>query len=372
MNGIDLQIIAIALPVAYACTLLGVFLTLRGTALMSDAISHAILPGIVGMFLYTHAIHSPLLLISATCCGMLTVVLTELLISSKSLKEDAAIGLIFPLFFSVGIIAICMYARTVHLDIDMVIMGEIIFAPLNTWSFMGYNMGPCALWSMSVILLLNSFFVALCYKELKISTFDPAFAHALGYSPTLIHYILMSLTGITCVGAFDIVGSIVVVALIVGPAATAYLLTKKLDRMLYFSLVAATFAVLLGYTCAYYFDVSIAGSIAAANGFLFSFALICAPERGLCAQHLWHRNHRINLAVTLICEQIEQKQGYTLKELAHDLGWHEKLCRHVITHAVRRGLVEVQSHVLTLTPKGLKTFHNEHSTSPYQNLVANS
>lgn len=354
MSGIDLQIIAIALPVAYACTLLGVFLTLRGTALMSDAISHAILPGIVGMFLYTHAMHSPLLLIAATCSGMLTVVLTELLISSKSLKEDAAIGLVFPLFFSVGIIAICLYARTVHLDIDMVIMGEIIFAPFDTWTFMGYSMGPCALWSMSIILLLNSLFVALCYKELQISTFDPACAQALGFSPASVHYILMSLTGITCVGAFDIVGSIVVVALIVGPAATAYLLTKKLNRMLYISLATATLAVLLGYACAYYCDVSIAGSIAAANGFLFALALLCAPDKGLLAQHLWQRKHHINIAAQLICAHIARIQTCTAKQLAHDFGWHEKRCKDIIAYAIEKRLIIKKGQLLTLSPIGLK------------------
>lgn len=348
MSCIDLQIIAIALPVAYACTLLGVFLTLRGTALMSDAISHAILPGIVSMFLYTHTMHSPLLLIAATFSGMLTVVLTELLISSKSLKEDAAIGLVFPLFFSIGIIAICFYARTVHLDIDMVIMGEIIFAPFNTWTFMGYAMGPCALWSMSIILLLNSFFVTYFYKELQLSTFDPAYAHALGFSPTVIHYILMTLTGITCVGAFDIVGSIVVVALIVGPAATAFLLTKKLEPMLYLSLITATCAVLLGYACAYYFDVSIAGSIATANGFLFTLAMLCAPEKGLLAQYLWHRRNLIRIAVPLICEHLARVHTCTVKQLSHDFGWSEGQCRRVVTHAVQKGLVIKHAEALML------------------------
>ena len=316
MTAIDLQIIAVALPLAYACTLLGLFLTLRGTALMSDAISHAILPGIVGMFLYTHTLHSPLLLIAAACSGMLTVFITELLISSQSLKEDAAIGLVFPLFFSVGIIAICLYARTVHLDIDMVIMGEIIFAPFNTWTFMGYSMGPCALWNMSVILLLNTLFIASCWKELQLSTFDGSFAHTIGYSPILIHYILMGLTGITCVGAFDIVGSIVVVALMVGPAATAYLLTKQLDRMLYISLLCATLAIFFGYALAYYCDVSIAGSIATVNGLLFTCALLFAPKRGIFAQICYIGNNGCILLYLLYAKSLNRNNAVRLNN------WH--------------------------------------------------
>jgi manganese/zinc/iron transport system permease protein len=307
MCVIDIPVIILMLMLAYACTLLGVFLTLRGTALMSDAISHAVLPGIVGMFLYTQQLHSPLLLIAATGSGMLTLFLTEHLIRSRALKEDAAIGLIFPLFFSVGIILICLYARTVHLDIDMVIMGEIIFAPFNRWYFFDIDMGPSALWSMGSMLLANTLFVSFFFKELCTTTFDPLCARTTGFSPRLIHYLLMGLTGITCVGAFDIVGSIVVVALIVGPAATAYLCTHSLQRMLYFSLAVATATVALGYGGAYLADVSIAGSVATASGILFAFALLCAPDRGIIARSLLRRKKRAELADQLI--QRAMKKG---------------------------------------------------------------
>lgn len=272
MNYFDLQIIAIALLVAYACTLIGVFLVAQGTALMSDAISHAVLPGIVGMFMLTHNMHSPLLIIAATASGLLTAFLTNKLISLKTLKEDAAIGLVFPLFFSVGIVMLCSYARTVHLDIDMVIMGEIIFAPFNTWSIMGYSMGPIAVWNMSGILLLNALVLALLYKEFQISIFDPVYARTLGFNTHILSYLLMSLTAITCVGAFDIVGSVVVVSLIIGPASCAYLLTTSLEKMLYVALGIATCSIILGYFLAYGFDSSIAGCIATANGLLFSCA----------------------------------------------------------------------------------------------------
>ena len=222
----------IALLVSVAAILPGIFLVLRGIALMSDAISHAILPGIVIMFLYMHNLHSPWLMLGASCAGIATVLLTEGLIATNCLKKDAAIGLVFPLFFSVGIILISLYARSVHLDVDMVIMGEMLFTPFDTLHVGGYNLGPSALWTMSIILLLNSLFVACCYKELQLSTFDQPFARAIGFAPTTIYYLLMCLTSITAVGAFDIVGSIVVVALMITPPATAYLLVKTLDRMI--------------------------------------------------------------------------------------------------------------------------------------------
>jgi manganese/zinc/iron transport system permease protein len=281
-----MYIIVIALLVAYACALPGLFLVLRGTALMSDAISHAVLPGIVGMFLITHSLHSPLLIVAAAAGGMLTVCLTNYLISQRSLKEDAAIGLVFPLFFSIGIMMLCVFARTIHLDIDMVIMGEIIFAPFNTWHIAGYNMGPCALWNMSIILLINALCISSYYKELQLCLFDPIYAQVLQFSPTCIDYMLLSLTGITCVGAFDIVGSVVVVALIVGPAATAYVLTKQLHHMLYIAYGFATASVLLGYLSAYYTDTSVTGSIAAMNGLLFACAVAYARIKELITDYV--------------------------------------------------------------------------------------
>ncbi|MEX0849152.1 MAG: metal ABC transporter permease [Candidatus Dependentiae bacterium] len=353
MNIVDVQIITIALLVAYACTLPGIFLTLRGMALMSDAISHAILPGIVIMFLCTHNLHSPFLTIAASCTGIVTVLLTESLIATKCLKEDAAIGLVFPLFFSVGIILICLYARTVHLDIDMVIMGEIIFAPFDTLYIHGYPAGPHALWNMIVILLINSLFVALCYKELQITTFNKGLASALGFSPLIIQYILMCLTSITCVGTFDIVGSIVVVALIIGPASTAYLISRTLHRMIHISFVAATLSVLLGYIFAYTLDVSIAGSIATMNGLLFLSALLFAPKRGLCAQYISNTKERKQHAMRLLCSYIKYHNACTFDQLADDMQWSHKKCSGIVQYALKEKFILQHENKLIVSKDGL-------------------
>ncbi len=351
--AIDIQIITIALLVAYACTLPGIFLTLRGMALMSDAISHAILPGIVLMFLLTHNLHSPLLMIAASCTGILTVMLTESLIATKCLKKDAAIGLVFPLFFSIGIILICLYARTVHLDIDMVIMGEIIFAPFNTLYIYGYPMGPHALWHMIIILLLNSLFVATCYKELKATTFNPSFARALGFTPWIIQYLLMCLTSITCVGAFDIVGSIVVVALIIGPAATAYLCAKTVDRMITISFIVATLSVFCGYAGARICDVSIAGSIASTNGLLFILALCFAPQRGLMWQCMQNNKQWQHHAIALLCFHINKHNACTHSQLQQNMNWSHKQCARILKKAMHENLISKHGQQFILTSHGL-------------------
>ena len=272
--SIELQIILIACLTSIACILPGVFLVLRGVALMSDAISHAILLGIALMFLFVKNLHSPLLIVGASLAGIATVFLTELLINTKRLKKDAAIGLVFPLFFSIGVILISKFARNVHLDLDMVLLGELAFAPFNRLMINGIDCGPYALWVMSGITLINALFVSLFYKELKLITFDPVLARSLGFSPVLIYYALMTLTSITAVGAFDIVGSLVVVALMITPAATAYLLTNQLHTMIGLSLGVGIASSIFGYVLATVLDASIAGSIATMTGVLFLGALL--------------------------------------------------------------------------------------------------
>ncbi|RMG68597.1 MAG: metal ABC transporter permease, partial [Calditrichaeota bacterium] len=193
MSSIQLEIQLIASVVALACALPGVYLVLRKMAMMSDAISHAILFGIVIAFFVTGDITSPFLIAAAALTGLLTVSLVELIYRTRLVKEDASIGLVFPLLFSIGVILISHYADRVHLDTDAVLLGELAFAPFNRLVIWGIDWGPKALYVMGGILLLNAGFIYFFYKELKLATFDPALAAALGFAPGLIHYLLMGL-----------------------------------------------------------------------------------------------------------------------------------------------------------------------------------
>jgi len=269
MNWLHIELIGIAILTAITCALPGVFLVLRGVAMMSDAISHAILLGIAIMFLIVKQLDSPLLIFGAAAAGILTVVCTEMIIKSKRLKQDAAIGLIFPFFFSVGVILISQYARNVHLDIDMVLLGELAFAPFNRMIIAGMDCGPYALWVVGATFLINGAFIGLFYKELVLTTFDATLATMSGFSPAILYYGLMTITSITAVATFDIVGSIMVVALMITTPATAYLVAKKVDYMIVLSLVFASLSAFFGYFFACCADVSIAGSIACMTGVLF-------------------------------------------------------------------------------------------------------
>lgn len=274
MNSIYLQLLLITSVTSIACVIPGNFLILRGTALISDALSHAILFGIVVTFLIVQNINSPFIFFGAILAGVATVSITELLTKTGKLNQDAAIGLTFPFLFSVAVILINLFANNVHLDTDAVLIGELAFAPFQNLYVYNYNCGPIALWNMSAIACLNIATIRYFYKELQITTFDTIYAQTIGYKPRFFHYILMLLTSITIIQAFYITGTILVISFIITPAATAYLLTKKLHEMIILSCLLAIIAVLAGFLCAHILNTSISGSIALANGLLFLLVMI--------------------------------------------------------------------------------------------------
>ena len=237
--GLEIQLIAIL--VAGACSILGVFLVLKSMAMVSDAITHTILLGIVLAFFIVHDLNSPLLIIGAGIIGVLTVYLVELLNSTRLLKEDSSIGIVFPLLFSIAVILISKYTKNIHLDVDSVLLGELAFAPFNRIEIFGFSVAK-SLVSIFIIFLVNLVFITVFFKELKISTFDKALALTLGMHPVLIHYILMSMVSITAVTSFGAVGSILVVAFMIGPPITAYLLTNRLKEMIVLILIIGAVA----------------------------------------------------------------------------------------------------------------------------------
>lgn len=280
MINITIELILIALSVAVSTSIVGTFLMLRGIALMSDAISHAIVLGIICMFLVTKQLHSPLLIVGATAAGMLTVMITEHIIQTRRIKKDAAIGLVYPLFFSLGVILTSYFARNVHIDTDMVLLGELAFAPFDRIIYNGFDLGPSALWTMGTITFLVIFVITLLWKELTLATFDATQSYLQGFKPQLLYYLLMLLTNITVVGAFNVVGSIVVVALMVCPPASAYLVCNRLENLVFTALLFGCTSATLGCLFALSFDLSIAGMIASVNGLLFAITL-CIRNRFL-------------------------------------------------------------------------------------------
>lgn len=279
-----LDIYLVAIVVSIACALPGVFLVIRGITMLSDAITHSILLGIVLGFFITQDLNSPLLMIGATLVGLLVVWLIEALQSTELVSGDSAIGISFPLFFSLGIILITRYAGNIHLDTDSVLMGELAFVAFDRVQLFGFDLGPKSLWTMGTILLLNITFIRLFFKELKVTTFDPTFATVIGFSPAFIHYVLKGLVSLTAVGAYDAVGSILVVGFMVGPGLSAYLLTNDLKKMLGIAVIFAVLNSILGITAARYLDVSLAGMIAVVTGITTFITFLFSPLKGWIKQ----------------------------------------------------------------------------------------
>ena len=353
-----LEIQLIAVIVGVACALPGVFLVLRRMAMMSDAISHTVLLGIVLGFFAIGSLESPLLVLAAAAVGVLTVSLVELLIRTRLVRQDAAIGLVFPALFSVAVILISRFARGVHLDVDAVLLGELAFAPLDRVVVAGLDL-PRSLVVMGVILLVNVSLIALFYKELKLTTFDAGLAVALGFSPALVHYGLMIMVSVTAVGAFDAVGSILVVALMITPPAAAYLLTDRLSRMLLYSAALAAAGAIGGFWLAVALDANVAGAIATMLGVLFLGVFLLAPGRGLLAQARRRGRQRWEFAQTALAIHLlnhentpEMDRECRVDHLHYHLRWEPNFAATVVGQAVREGLVQRNNGDLALTDVG--------------------
>jgi manganese/zinc/iron transport system permease protein len=355
----QLEIQAIAVVVAVACALPGVFLVLRRVALLSDAISHSILLGIVLAFFVVGTVTSPLLIVGAAAMGLMTVVLVEALTRTKLVGNDAAIGLVFPALFSIAVVLIARYSGDVHLDTDVVLLGELAFAPFERLVIAGYDMGPQALYLMGGILVLNLAGLLLFYKELKLATFDTALAAALGFSPAAVHFGLMGMVSVTAVGAFDAVGSVLVVALMIAPPATAYLLTDRLPRMIAGSAVLGAVGAIGGYWVAHFLDASIAGSIATVLGVMFTIAFAFAPHRGLIAVARRRARQRWEFARTMLAIHLLNHEGLPeaadenrVEHLEEGLGWDGQFTAEVVKQAKRTGLLRERDGALILTDSG--------------------
>ncbi|WP_420581676.1 metal ABC transporter permease [Reichenbachiella sp.] len=268
--------------VAVTCGLLGCFLILRKMAMVGDAISHAVLPGIVLAFLISGSRDSVIMLLGAGIIGILTTVLIEFFHKKGNLQTDASIGVTFTWLFALGVILISVFANEVDLDQDCVLHGEIAYVPLDLWiTDSGMILGPRVLYVSGFVFIVIIAFIWLGYKELYLTTFDPAFATAIGISTALWHYLLMAAVSLTTVASFESVGAILVVALLIAPPASAYLLTNSFPKMLMMTAFLGIVVSIAGYYLAVLVDGSIAGAMSTVAGALFLIAFLFSPSEGL-------------------------------------------------------------------------------------------
>ena len=339
--------------VGASCGLIGAFLVLRRLALMGDAISHSVLLGIVLVFAITHS-RSPLAMtIGAGAIGLLTVALVGWIQRTNLVKEDAAIGLVFPFLFAIGVFMISRFPTTVHIDVDAVLFGEIAYVPLYHLELFGRDLGVQAFWTLGAMLVVDVIFVAVLYKELKLSTFDAGFAAAIGMSPVLLHYLLMGAVSATTVVAFDAVGAVLVVAMLVVPAATAQMLTRRLPIFLILSMALGASSAIAGYYLARTIDGSVAGAMATALGLMFVLAYLFGPAQGLLAQLARrHRQRQDFLRELLISHVAAKPGGVTLASLDHDFGWARSTTTRAIRDARTQNRLVLDDDGMLTTPLG--------------------
>lgn len=442
--------------IAISGALLGTFLLLRGMSLTSDAISHTVLLGIVVAFMVMTSIFnlepdtsSPWLIIGAALAGVATVVLTELIYRSGLVRQDAALGLAFPLLFAISIILVSRFVEDVHMDEDAVMVGEIGIAWANTNSHCiencqtvtitvtddtanltrqctncrELNISPrdegaefreictnCGTYSpgrawqaglleeepilvffprsitvTTVMAIITILFVTLFYKELKLASFDEALAKALGLRPGVLHYVLMVLVSLVAVGAFDAVGSILVIAFFIIPPAAAYLLTDRLSLMIILSAIIGSLGAFFGYDLARgsflgiievsdglallnrWFDLgleeswnsSISASMVLMIFFFFLLSWILSPKYGLVSTLFRRANQRRQFDDQVVLAHIYNHQDMEDAEielqadnLYEHFRWSKAKMSRVLVRLQATNVVKIANNLVTLTEKG--------------------
>jgi len=275
--------------VAGASSLVGCFLVLRRLSMLGDAISHAVLPGIVIAFMFTGNRNIVPMMLGAGAMGVLTAFLTDILHRWGKLQSDASMGVTFTWLFAIGVILVTRFTAAVDLDVECVLYGEILYAPLDVIRWGGADLGPRAAWLVGGVFLANLAFVLLAYKQLKVCAFDPALASALGINVVFWHYLLMGFVSATTVASFESVGAILVVAMMIVPPNTAYLLTDRLSTMIALSVCAGVLSAVGGYGLAYWLEGSVAGAMAVVSGALFILAAVFSPRHGVLMKSLAQR-----------------------------------------------------------------------------------
>ena len=305
--SLDTWIVVIGALCAVACALPGCFLVLRKMSMMGDAISHAVLPGLAIAFLVTGSRSSIGMFVGAAVVGVLTAVFTQWISSWGNVDKGASMGIVFTSLFALGLLLIVQAADHVDLDPSCVLYGAIELTPLDTVGTITIGSTvleiPRAFVVLGVVALLNLLLILFFFKEFRISSFDPELADTVGIPSGFMHYLLMTMVAVTTVASFEAVGSIIVIAMLVVPAATAHLLTDRLGWMLFLSsiigIVSAGLGHLMALTVPGWFgfkDTNTSGMMAVAVGLMFFAALVLSPRYGLLGKMLSVRRIEVDEA----------------------------------------------------------------------------
>lgn len=282
---------------AIGCAVTGCFLVLRRMSLLGDALSHSVLAGTAGVYLLTGRVDPLPMLLGALAAGVLTALLTRFVHEHADVPEDSSIGIVFTTLFAFGVVVVSQ-ARGVHLDLDCVLFGDLALAGVNLHPVGGY-LWPDAFRTLIPALLITLMFLAVFWKELKLSSFDPVFATTIGIGAGLMHYLLTTVVAVVTISAMEVVG-LLVVALLIVPAAIARLLTDRLSTMLWLASGVGVLCTTAGYLLALQLESSAAGMTAVAAGGLLTATIVLSPTDGLLARLI----RTIRLRIRICAEDV--------------------------------------------------------------------
>jgi len=319
----------VAALVAIPCAIVGCYLVLRRLSLLGDAISHAVLPGIVLVYLHWETRTGLPLLIGAVLTGVLTAVLTSWVTSISKVREEASMGIVFTGMFALGVLLLTTQASQVDLDPGCVLYGQLELAPFQVTDVYGIEM-PAIVPRLVVVISIVVLFFTLAWKQIQTVAFDAAFATALGMSVPVIHYAMMGLTAMVTVASFEAVGSILVIAMLIVPPATAQLLVARFHHMLIVSALLGVLAAAGGIALGYWTNTNYAGMMAVVTGIEFTLAVLFSPRSGLVLQAF--RNRRLSWrmvsedVLALLYRREEESHATPGVEVRHITGrWQRRL-----------------------------------------------
>lgn len=375
---------------AMSCALPGTLLVLRRQSLLGDALSHATLPGIILAFLLLHQFESAsgmteetlaalrpfLLFLGASLTGIGCGVLAEWLRRTARMEPTAALGVVYTTLFAAGLLLVRAFADQVHIDPGCVLYGNletVVTDTVTSWQI------PRAAVLNGTLLLINGGLLLLCFKEIQLCTFDAEFAHTLGFPAGSVQLAVLAATGATIVAAFESVGSILVIAMLIVPGATAVLLSDRLSRVFLWALLVAAASAFGGHAAALSIpyglqrllelpepgEVSTAGMMAVVSGGFFLLAWLLAPQHGWLPRQLqvWQLQRRVLAEDVLgLLYRLEElasppSPGYDLPQLASVLRvprWRVRLALWLLQH---KHWIQLQQDKLSLTPEGRQQGH---------------
>lgn len=348
---------------ALSCGLLGNFLVLRRQSLMGDAISHAVLPGLVGAFLLAQSRNAWVMFAGATLSALLTVALTEIIKRLGRVEPGAAMGVVFSVLFALGVYMLESGAlRGIDLDADCVLHGNLqnlFWRSPESWAdlFSARSLGeiPTQIWTLLGTTLAVIAFIGLFFKELRIASFDPGISTVQGIHAGAMNMVLMGFVAVAAVASFEAVGSILVIAMLICPAATARLLTDRLGSQILASAAIALLSAVLGYWSASVLNVNAAGMMSVMGGALLVVSIFVSPSHGIIAK----RVHQKRLSQTIALEDVlgtlyrvrETDDWIATEALLAHLGHRPRSVR-ALRRALEDGLAVENDHRLTLSEKG--------------------